>query len=129
MTESDEVMLHLEQHGYAVVPERLGETARAAARDELGEVLAAADWGSGFDGSRTRKVWALLARTRCMDQAALDPLVLDAVEQAIGPGAQFSLTYATQVHPGQGAQVVPFVSFGIRPVFREGLGVGGVSYP
>jgi ectoine hydroxylase-related dioxygenase (phytanoyl-CoA dioxygenase family) len=89
-----------------------------AARDELGELLAAADWGSGFDGSRTRKVWALLAKIRCMDQAALDPLVLDAVERAIGPGAQFGLTYATQVHPGQDAQNLHYEQ-GIYPLPRD----------
>jgi hypothetical protein len=103
MTEPDEVMLLLEQDGYAVVPERLGETVLAAARDELGELLAAADWGSGFDGSRARKVWALLAKIRCMDQAALDPLVLDAVERAIEPGAQFGLTYAPRREAGPAA--------------------------
>jgi hypothetical protein len=37
-----------------------------------------------------------------MDRAALDPLVLETVDQVIGPGAQFSLTQATQIHPGPG---------------------------
>jgi hypothetical protein len=44
-----------------------------------------------------------------MDRAALDPVVLNTVEQTIGLGAQFSLTYATQVHPGQDAQTLHYV--------------------
>jgi ectoine hydroxylase-related dioxygenase (phytanoyl-CoA dioxygenase family) len=79
-----------------------------APRAELSALLSSVGWGSGFDGTRTKRIWALLAKTRCMDQAALDPLVLDVVEQAIGPGTQFSITFATEVHPGQSAQVLHY---------------------
>jgi ectoine hydroxylase-related dioxygenase (phytanoyl-CoA dioxygenase family) len=113
-----EVMRRLDRSGYAVIPRHLGEEALSAARAEIEALLATADWGSGFDGSRTRRVWALLARTRCVDQAALDPVVLDVVEQVIGPGAQFSHTYATQVHPGQDAQM-PHYEQGIYPLPRD----------
>jgi ectoine hydroxylase-related dioxygenase (phytanoyl-CoA dioxygenase family) len=115
---ASEVMRRLDHSGYAVLPRRLGEAALTAARDEIEALLAEADWGSGFDGSRTRRVWALLAKTRCMDQAALDPVVLDAVEQTIGPGTQFSLTYASQVHPGQDAQLLHYEQ-GIYPLPRD----------
>lgn len=113
-----EVTRRLHDDGYAVLPLRFGGQELAPAREEIVALLADADWGSGFDGSRTRRVWALLARTRCMDQAALDPVVLDAVEQLIGPGAQFSLTYATQVHPGQDAQMLHYEQ-GIYPLPRD----------
>lgn len=53
-----------------------------------------------------------------MDRAALDPVVLDAVEQMIGPGAQFSLTCATQVHPGPDAQMLHYEQ-GIYPLPRD----------
>jgi hypothetical protein len=112
------IMRQLDRSGYTVLCGRLGEEFLASARTEIGALLASADWGSGFDGSRTRRVWALLAKTRCMDQAALDPVVLDVVEQTIGPGAQFSLTYATQVHPGQGAQMLHYEQ-GIYPLPRD----------
>jgi hypothetical protein len=118
MTSPAEVMQQLETRGYAVVPGLLSEQVLTAARDEISALLATADWGSGFDGSQTPRVWALLARTRCMDQAALDPLVLDAVEQAIGAGAQFSLTCAIQVYPGQDAQVLHYEQ-GIYPLPRD----------
>lgn len=118
MTTPAEITRRLDRDGYVVLPQRLGTDVLAAARTEIGDMLATADWGSGFDGSRTRRIWALLAKTRCMDPAALDPLVLDAVEQLIGAGAQFSLTYATQVHPGQDAQPLHYEQ-GIYPLPRD----------
>jgi len=118
MTDSAEIVSELERSGYAVIPKRMDHEDLTAARSELGELLAPVCWGSGFDGNRTKRVFALLARSRCMDRAALDPLVLDVVEQAVGPGTQFSITFATEVHPGQGAQVLHYDQ-GIYPVPRD----------
>jgi ectoine hydroxylase-related dioxygenase (phytanoyl-CoA dioxygenase family) len=113
-----EIVQEITSKGYAVLPPRLGEAVLAGAHAEIGAMLSAAAWGSGFDGSRTRKIWTLLTRTRCMDQAALDPLVLDVVGQLIGPGTQSGMTYATQVHPGQDAQVLHYDQ-GIYPLPRD----------
>jgi ectoine hydroxylase-related dioxygenase (phytanoyl-CoA dioxygenase family) len=118
MTNPAEIARELERSGYAVVPNRMDDNDVAKAREELSALTATVGWGSGFDGTRTKRVWALLGKTRCMDRAALDSLVLDVVEQAIGPGAQFSLTFATQVHPGQPAQVLHYDQ-GIYPVPRD----------
>jgi ectoine hydroxylase-related dioxygenase (phytanoyl-CoA dioxygenase family) len=118
MTEPADIVRGLAQTGYAVIPNRMDDKDLAAAREELSSLMATVGWGSGFDGTRTKRVWALLAKTRCMDRAAADPLVLAAAEQMIGPGAQFSLTYATQVHPGQDAQVLHYEQ-GIYPLPRD----------
>ncbi len=107
-SELADVSERLQRDGYAVLPARLDDDLAAASRNELSEVLASAGWGTGFDGTRTRRVWAPLAVTRCLDTAALDRLVLGVVEQAVGPGTQFGTTVAVQVHPGQGAQVLHF---------------------
>jgi ectoine hydroxylase-related dioxygenase (phytanoyl-CoA dioxygenase family) len=113
-----EVEREIATNGYAIVPGLLGERDLAAARSQLGELAQTADWGTGFDGARTRRVWAPLAVTRCMDAAALDPLVLDVVERLIGPGAQFGNTCAIQVHSGQDAQVLHYEQ-GIYPLPRD----------
>jgi ectoine hydroxylase-related dioxygenase (phytanoyl-CoA dioxygenase family) len=118
MTATGEVARQLEDSGYAVIPGLLPRQVLDAAREELGMLVEAAGWGSGFDGTRTKRAWAPLAVTRCLDQAALDPLVLDAVEQAIGPGAQFGNTCAIQLHPGQQAQVLHYEQ-GIYPLPRD----------
>jgi ectoine hydroxylase-related dioxygenase (phytanoyl-CoA dioxygenase family) len=118
MTATGEVARQLEDSGYAVIPGLLPRQALDTAREELGMLVEAAGWGSGFDGTRTKRAWAPLAVTRCLDQAALDPLVLDAVEQAIGPGAQFGNPCAIQLHPGQQAQVLHYEQ-GIYPLPRD----------
>jgi ectoine hydroxylase-related dioxygenase (phytanoyl-CoA dioxygenase family) len=119
MTGQTEIARDLERTGYVVLPGRLSGQDLAAARAELSSLLDAADWGeAGFVGSRTKRVCAPLSVTRCMDPAALDPLVLAAVEDAIGPGAQFGNTSAIQVHPGQNAQVLHYEQ-GIYPLPRD----------
>jgi ectoine hydroxylase-related dioxygenase (phytanoyl-CoA dioxygenase family) len=118
MANPAEIAQQLERSGYAVIARRMDDKSVVTAREELSGLMATVGWGSGFDGDRTKKVWALLGKTRCMDQAALDPLVLDMVERAIGPSAQFSLTSATQVHPGQKAQVLHYEQ-GIYPLPRD----------
>jgi ectoine hydroxylase-related dioxygenase (phytanoyl-CoA dioxygenase family) len=118
MTAVAEVQMEIATNGYAIVPGLLGEPTLTAARDQLGDLAESAGWGTGFDGTRTRRVWAPLAVTRCMDTAALDPLVLDVVERLVGPGAQFGNTCAIQVHPGQGAQVLHYEQ-GIYPLPRD----------
>ena len=115
MTVTEGIAQQLQRSGYAVVPQLMSQEVLAAAKAELGGLLDAAGWGSGFDGTRTKRAWAPLAVTRCMDQAALDPLVLGAVEQAIGPGTQFGNTVAIQLHPGQQAQVLHYEQ-GIYPL-------------
>jgi ectoine hydroxylase-related dioxygenase (phytanoyl-CoA dioxygenase family) len=118
MTGHAEVVDHLGQVGYAVLPGRLSGADLDAARAGLGALCEAADWGAGFDGTRTKRVWAPLATTRFMDKAALDQLVLAVVEQVIGPGSQFGNAAAIQVHPGQKAQVLHYEQ-GIYPLPRD----------
>lgn len=108
----------LERVGYAVLPGRLSGPDLQAARAGLGALCETAAWGAGFDGTRTKRIWAPLATTRFMDKAALDPLVLAAVEQVIGPGTQFGNTCAIQVHPGQKAQLLHYEQ-GIYPLPRD----------
>jgi len=92
MTGPAEILQELERSGDAVLPRRMDDKDLAAAREELGALMATAGWGSGFDGTRTKRVWALLARTRCMDRVALDRLVLP------GQGAQ-ALHYEQGIYP------------------------------
>ena len=118
MADAHGIAQRLQRDGYAVIPGLLSQQALAAARAELDALLDVAEWGSGFDGRRTKRAWAPLAVTRCLDQAALAPLVLGAVEQVIGPGTQFGITCAIQVHPGQKAQVLHYDQ-GLYPLPRD----------
>jgi ectoine hydroxylase-related dioxygenase (phytanoyl-CoA dioxygenase family) len=118
VSSEDDLHRELVEYGFVILPRKLSQATLDSARQEIGELLAEAEWGSGFDGSRTRRVWALLSRTRCMDQAALDPVVLEMARRTIGPGSQFSLTQATQIHPGQTAQILHYEQ-GVYPLPRD----------
>jgi ectoine hydroxylase-related dioxygenase (phytanoyl-CoA dioxygenase family) len=118
MTVADGIARRIQDDGYAIVPGVISQEAVTTAKTELGALLDDAPWGSGFDGTRTKRAWAPLAVTRCMDQAALAPAVLGAVEQAIGPGVQFGNSVAIRVHPGQQAQVLHYEQ-GIYPLPRD----------
>lgn len=115
---TDDVHAELCANGYVILPAQLTDPVLDQARDEIGGLVGEAGWGSGFDGARTRRAWALLSRTRCMDSAALNPVVLNMADRALGPGSQFSLTQATQIHPGQPAQVLHYEQ-GIYPMPRD----------
>ena len=54
-TVTDPIALQLERVGYAIVPGLMSQETVAAARAELGVLLDAVDWGSGFDGTRTKR--------------------------------------------------------------------------
>jgi len=59
MTRQTEIAREIERTGYVVLPGRLNGHALGAARAGLGSLLGAAGWGSaGFDGTRTKRVWA-----------------------------------------------------------------------
>jgi hypothetical protein len=57
MTTAAEITRRLDHDGHVVLPQRIGGEELAAAREEIAVLLASADWGSGFDGFRTRRVW------------------------------------------------------------------------
>jgi ectoine hydroxylase-related dioxygenase (phytanoyl-CoA dioxygenase family) len=116
--EVDARVQQLDEDGYVVLERRMETAQLGRARKEIRQLLSTTDWGSGFDGSHTRRVWALVARSRCMDDAALDRVVLDIVDRLIGPRAQFSLTQATEIHPGQLQQVLHYEQ-GIYPLSRD----------
>jgi hypothetical protein len=71
MTRQTEIAREIERTGYVVLPGRLNGHALGAARAGLGSLLDAAGWGSaGFDGTRTKRVWAPLSVTRCSPAAS-----------------------------------------------------------
>ena len=102
----DEVVATLDRDGYAIVEGVYREHVEAA-RDDLRRVLAATPLGrNDFEGYRTRRVYALFAKTRAMDMAALHPLTLGVTEAVLGPHFQFSAPVGIDIGPGEVAQVI-----------------------
>jgi ectoine hydroxylase-related dioxygenase (phytanoyl-CoA dioxygenase family) len=102
----DEVVSTLDEHGYAVVEALLPERELVAARHDLRRVLAGTPSGRNpFEGARTKRVYALFAKTRALDAAATHPLVLGVLD-AVLDHYQLSAPTGIEIGPGEVAQVI-----------------------
>ncbi|MFZ4586027.1 MAG: phytanoyl-CoA dioxygenase family protein [Acidimicrobiia bacterium] len=103
----DEVCAALDAHGYCVVEGLLSSDQVRNVRNELRRILAAVPEGRNpFEGYRTRRIYALFAKTRACDALALDPLVLGTVERVLGRDAQLGGPTGIDIEPGEVAQML-----------------------
>jgi len=92
--------------GYVVVSGMMSDQAVADARADLGRVLEATRTGrNAFEGYSTQRVYALFAKTRTFDQAAIHPLLLDVLDNVLGH-YQLSAPVGIRIGPGEKAQVL-----------------------
>ena len=99
-----DVMAALGQAGYAIIPDAIPAAQAAAARADLEAILETTPPGRDeFEGRRTRRVYALFAKTRTLDTLALHPVVLGVLDQILGHYA-LSAPAAIAIGPGQGHQ-------------------------
>ena len=113
----DEIVGCLDRDGYAVVPELFSPGEVAAAKADIQRVLEATPGGrNDFEGFRTRRVYALFAKTRAFDGAATHPLVLGVADRLLGH-YQLSAPTGIEIGPGEVAQVLHFDD-SIYPVRR-----------
>ncbi len=102
----DEVVAALDAEGYVIVERLLDPSTTAAIREELVRLLEAVPVGRNFfEGFHTRRLYALFAKTRVLDDLALHPLVLAAVERILGP-CLLSGPTGILIDPGEVAQVL-----------------------
>ena len=96
----------LDSDGYCIVEGLLARDALATARTSLMEVLAETPRGrNSFEGYRTQRVYALFAKTRAFDGAAVDPLVLGVLDRVLRH-YQLSAPVGIQIGPGEAPQVL-----------------------
>jgi ectoine hydroxylase-related dioxygenase (phytanoyl-CoA dioxygenase family) len=101
----DHVCTTLDRDGYALVEGALDPAAVATARAELTTILEATPLGrDDFEGRRTRRVYALFGKTRVMDRAAIDPLVLGVLDRVLG---HYQLSAPTGIEIGSGERAQP----------------------
>jgi hypothetical protein len=85
----EETVALLAERGYATIPDAISAEQVGWIRSDLEEVLA--DTPSGrddFEGRRTRRVYALFAKTRSLDALALHPDVLTILDRVLGASAE-----------------------------------------
>ncbi len=96
----------LGRYGYAVVEDLLPAAQVATARQDLRRILADVPTGRNpFEGARTRRIYALFAKTRTLDAAVLDPLVLSVMDALLGH-YQLSAPVGIDIQPGEVAQIL-----------------------
>ena len=116
-TTVDEVVEALGETGYLVVDGLLSPDQVSAAKADLRRLLAAIPTGrNSFEGSRTRRVYALFAKTRAFDGATVHPLVLGVCDRVLGH-YQLSAPTGIEIGPGEVAQVLHHDD-GIYPLHR-----------
>ncbi len=92
--------------GYVVVSGMMDPAAVEAARTDLDRVLAATPTGrNSFEGFSTQRVYALFAKTRTFDAAAVHPLLLAVLDQVLGH-YQLSAPVGIRIGPGEKAQIL-----------------------
>jgi len=103
---SEDVAQRLTDDGYVVVTGMLDQAGVQAARADLDRVLRTTKTGRNFfEGFSTQRVYALFAKTRMFDQAAVDPLLLGVLDQVLGH-YQLSAPVGICIGPGEKAQIL-----------------------
>ncbi|MGB2695226.1 MAG: phytanoyl-CoA dioxygenase family protein [Dehalococcoidia bacterium] len=105
----DDVVATLDRDGYAVVENLLTKDEARAIRQELADVLAATPLGrNDFEGTKTRRIYALFAKTRVFDGPATHPLLLGVLDKVLGPSYQLSAPVGIEIGPGETAQALHY---------------------
>lgn len=113
----DEVVAQLDEKGYCIVDGMLSPAEVAACRGDLLRVLEQTPTGrNDFEGYKTQRVYALFAKTRAFDKAALDPLLLGVLDRVLGH-YQFSAPVGIHIGPGEKAQGL-HTDDGVYPIAR-----------
>jgi ectoine hydroxylase-related dioxygenase (phytanoyl-CoA dioxygenase family) len=102
-----DVVTRLDADGYAIVERVLAPDQAARIGAELRRLLDAVPTGRNyFEGFRTRRLYALYAKTRLLDPLTLHPLVLGALEHVLGAHFQLSGPTGIEIGPGEVEQVL-----------------------
>jgi ectoine hydroxylase-related dioxygenase (phytanoyl-CoA dioxygenase family) len=101
----DNIVSAVRRDGYAVVDGLLSPEEVAARRTELHRILAATPEGrDDFEGRKTRRVYALFAKTRLFDGPATHPVVLEVLDRVLG---EYQLSAPTGIAIGAGEVAQP----------------------
>jgi hypothetical protein len=98
----------IEEDGFTIIPDFLGDAQLAEVRRVLGFYLGTHAGRNDFEGTRTERVYTLVARGRIFWQIALDPRILALCERFLLPGFLLTASQAIQINPGETPQ--PFHS-------------------
>ncbi len=108
-------LAELREQGYTVIQRAVSEDFLSEFRAELQPYLDSGPLGrNDFEGYRTKRVYALLAKTPSVAAMVEHPDVLALVDQVLLPDYLLSSNLAIDVHPGETAQAFHFDDGGVR---------------
>jgi ectoine hydroxylase-related dioxygenase (phytanoyl-CoA dioxygenase family) len=103
---ADDVLGALGTDGFAIVTDVLPPAELAAVQAEFHRLLENTPLGtSSFVGYRTKRIFALLAKTRAADPLAINPLVLEVLDGILGH-YQLSAPVVIEIQPDEKAQTL-----------------------
>ena len=95
----------LTEHGYAIVENYRGPGDVARKKADLQRILASVPGGrNDFEGFSTQRIYALFAKTRTFDDAALDPLLQGVLDNVLGREFVLSAPVGINIGTGETAQ-------------------------
>ena len=95
----------LERDGYTVVPDAISPDTIARLREELAPYLQGELMGrNDFEGTRSERVYALLAKTPSVAELIEHPAVLEVNETYLHPSYLLSAALVVHIHPGETPQ-------------------------
>ena len=101
-----DVARRLLDDGYVIVSGLMSAADVRSAAADLARVLEATPTGRNpFEGFTTQRVYALFAKTRTLDRAAVHPLLLEVLDQVLGH-YQLSAPVGIRIGPGERAQML-----------------------
>jgi ectoine hydroxylase-related dioxygenase (phytanoyl-CoA dioxygenase family) len=118
----------LRREGFVVLPELVERAELTTIRDELAPYLSGRLFGrNDFEGFRSERVYALLAKSPSTAALVEHPAVLELVDSVLHPDYLLSANLAINVHPGETAQAFHADDGYCRiPRPREPMGVSAI---
>jgi len=96
----------LDRDGYVIVEGVLSRERTREVRAELSRILETVPTGrNDFEGHRTRRIYAVFAKTRALDELAVHPIVLGVLDRVLGQ-YQLSAPTGIEIGPGERAQAL-----------------------
>ena len=93
------------ERGYVFVPDAIGPSTIAALREQLGPYLRGELMGrNDFEGTRSERVYSLLAKAPAVAELIEHPAVLAVADQLLAPSYLLSAALVVNLHPGETPQ-------------------------
>jgi len=102
---SGDLVDDINTNGYVVLRDLIGDDEIARIKEQLAPYLGGRHFGrNDFEGFRSERVYALLAKAPAVATLVEHPRVLALVDRLLHPGYLLSANLAINVHPGETAQ-------------------------